>query len=67
MVWSFLWRAVFYAPILAVMCAWVVGFVMGLFGSSAQAVRDVGQVAQVLGFLLGLASAYLNAKDARVG
>lgn len=67
MVWSFLWRAALYAPITAVVCTWVVGFVMGLFGSSAQAVHGVGQVVQVLGFLLGLTSAYLNAKDARAG
>jgi hypothetical protein len=65
MVWSFLWRAALYAPLTAVLCSWVIGFAMGLFGSSAQAVRDVGQVAQVIGFLLGLTSAYLNAKDAR--
>ena len=65
MVWSFLWRAVVYGAAVAALFTWVVGFVMGLFGSSMEAIHDAGRVAQVVGAALGVASAYLNAKDVK--
>ncbi len=65
MIWSFLWRAVIYGAATAYCFTWVLGFAMGLFGASAEAVRDAGMVAQVLGVLFGAYGAYWNAKDAQ--
>jgi hypothetical protein len=67
MVWSFVWRAALYAPAMAAVLTWLVGFVMGLSGSSMESIHSAGRGAQVIGVLIGLTSAYLNAKDTRAG
>ena len=63
MFWSFLWRAAIFAPTGAWFTTWLTGFVMTFFGASNESMHSAGQVTQVLGISLGLASAYLNAKD----
>ena len=66
MFWSFLWRAAIFAPAGAWFAAWLTGFVMTFFGASNESMHSAGLAAQVLGISLGLASAYLNAKDAQL-
>lgn len=65
MVWSFLWRFLLFAAPCAWGVTWALGFLMGLAGSSAEAVRNAGVPAQIVGLLAAAASAYLLAKDAQ--
>ena len=66
MFWSFLWRAAMFAPAAAGFATCLTGFVMTFFGASNESMHSAGLAAQVLGISLGLASAYLNAKDAQL-
>lgn len=64
MVWSFLWRAALYGTVLSVLLTFLCGFVMGLFGSSAQEVHNVSRVVQGVALLLGALAAHVGAKEA---
>lgn len=64
MVWSFLWRLVVYGAVLSIAMTFATGFVMGLFGSSAQEVHSVGRVVQGVALLLGALAAHVGAKGA---
>lgn len=65
MVWSFLWRAALYVAVLPKAATWVVGFLMGLGGASAEVVRAATMPVQAAVLALALVAAYFNAKNTR--
>lgn len=65
MVWSFLWRFVVYGAAFAYGSTYVLGFVMGMFGSNAQAVHEAGRVVQLAALFLGALAAWAGAKESR--